>query len=43
MMTKLFCELTANISEGFDLNEVKRELFYRKSSKENKPFNKTEK
>ena len=43
MLTKLFCVLTANFLEDFDLTEAKRELFKRKSSKENKPFNKTKK
>ena len=43
MLTKLFCVLTANFLEDFDLTEVKRELFKRKSSKENKPFNKSKK
>ena len=43
MLIKLFCVLTANFLEDFDLTEVKRELFKRKSSKKNKPFNERKK
>ena len=32
MLTKLFCALTANFWEDFDLTEVKRELFKRKQA-----------